>query len=56
MAYPRPDGRLEVLDELTFEVAEGEFVCVVGPSGCGKTTLLRLLAGLERPTAGRVRL
>ncbi len=56
MAYPRSDGWLEVLGGLTFEVAEGEFVCVVGPSGCGKTTLLRLLAGLERPTAGRVRL
>ncbi|HHS97295.1 MAG TPA: ABC transporter ATP-binding protein [Chloroflexi bacterium] len=54
MAYPQSDGRLEVLAGLTFEVADGEFVCVVGPSGCGKTTLLRLLAGLERPTAGRV--
>jgi len=56
MAYSRPDGWLEVLGGLTFGVVEGEFVCVVGPSGCGKTTLLRLLAGLERPTAGRVRL
>jgi len=56
MAYPRPGGRLPVLDGVTFEVKEGEFVCLVGPSGCGKTTLLRLIAGLERPTGGRVRL
>lgn len=56
MAYPQPNGRLAVLDKLTFQVAEGEFLCLVGPSGCGKTTLLRLVAGLERPTAGWIRL
>jgi len=54
MAYRRPGGVLPVLEGLDFEVAEGEFLCVIGPSGCGKTTLLRLLAGLERPAAGRV--
>ncbi|WP_199432278.1 ABC transporter ATP-binding protein [Qaidamihabitans albus] len=42
--------------ELSFTVHEGEFVCVVGPSGCGKTTLLRCLAGLLPPSAGRVTL
>jgi NitT/TauT family transport system ATP-binding protein len=52
--YRRPDGRLPVLEELSFGVAEGEFLCLVGPSGCGKTTLMRLIAGLERPTVGRV--
>jgi NitT/TauT family transport system ATP-binding protein len=41
-----------VLSDISFEVASGEFVCVVGPSGCGKTTLIRLLAGLLAPTAG----
>ena len=56
MAYRQPTGWLPVLDGLSFEVAEGEFLCLVGPSGCGKTTLLRLVAGLERPTAGQIRL
>ena len=44
-----------VLANITLDVREGEFLCVVGPSGSGKTTLLRLLAGLIRPTTGEVR-
>jgi NitT/TauT family transport system ATP-binding protein len=39
-------------DRLTFEVAAGEFVCVLGPSGCGKTSLLNVLAGLDTPSSG----
>lgn len=39
---------------IDLRVEEGEFVCLVGPSGCGKTTLLSIIAGLERPTAGKV--
>ncbi len=54
MAYRRTDGWLPVLAGVSFEAAEGEFLCLVGPSGCGKTTLLRLVAGLERPTGGQV--
>ena len=45
---------IEVLEDLTFTINEGEFVCLVGPSGCGKTTLINLIAGLERPSTGRV--
>jgi iron(III) transport system ATP-binding protein len=47
-------GSLTALDALDIEIKEGEFVCLVGPSGCGKTTALRIIAGLEAPTAGRV--
>jgi len=43
-----------VIDRLDLTVPEGEFFVIVGPSGIGKTTLLRLIAGLERPDAGRV--
>jgi len=46
--------RAQVLVDINLEVAEGEFVCLLGPSGCGKTTLLRLLAGLERPDSGAI--
>ena len=47
-------GEVEALAPLDLDVAEGELLAVVGPSGCGKTTLLRLIAGLEEPSAGRV--
>jgi NitT/TauT family transport system ATP-binding protein len=44
-----------VLDDVGFDIAPEEFVCLVGPSGCGKTTLLRVAAGLIRPTEGEAR-
>lgn len=47
-------GTVTALEEVTFSVAENEFVCIVGPSGCGKTTLLRLIDGLVQPTTGRI--
>ncbi|MFL1378948.1 MULTISPECIES: ABC transporter ATP-binding protein [unclassified Nocardiopsis] len=47
---------VEAVRDLTFELAEGELVCLVGPSGCGKTTLLKCIAGLMAPTSGTVEL
>jgi len=49
-----PEGRLTILDAVTMQVVAGESIALVGPSGAGKTTLLALLAGLDRPTTGRV--
>ncbi len=43
-----------VLQDINFNVDKGEFLCIVGPSGCGKTTLLRMIAGLDFPTNGRI--
>ena len=45
---------IEVIRNLSLTIPEGEFVAIVGPSGCGKTTLLNLLAGFERPSAGSI--
>jgi NitT/TauT family transport system ATP-binding protein len=42
------------LDDISLEIKQGEFICVVGPSGCGKSTLLNLVAGLDRPTQGQL--
>jgi NitT/TauT family transport system ATP-binding protein len=53
-AYATRDGRLLAIDGVSFDLAAGEFLALVGPSGCGKTTLLRILAGLIRPSGGEV--
>ena len=52
--YTRGTQRVDVLDEMTMTVPEGDFLALMGPSGSGKTTLLNLLGGLDRPTSGRV--
>jgi multiple sugar transport system ATP-binding protein len=50
-----PDGSFAIR-ELDLEIADGEFLCLVGPSGCGKSTTLNVIAGLEQPTTGSVRI
>lgn len=47
-------GNIVAVDQLDFEIEEGSLVTLLGPSGCGKTTLLRMVAGLEQPTAGDI--
>ena len=49
-------GSFTALGDVDLDIAQGEFVCFLGPSGCGKTTLLRIIAGLEMQTAGRIEL
>ena len=50
--YQAPDGEVEAVRDVSFDVAQGEFVSLVGPSGCGKSTLLSAIAGLEPLTGG----
>ena len=45
---------VHALDDVSLEVADGEFICIVGPSGCGKSTLLDIMAGLTKPDAGKI--
>ena len=52
--YRRPEGPVAAIDNVSLDVAAGEFVAVCGPSGCGKTTLLSIVGALVHPTAGKV--
>lgn len=52
--YGKNETKVVALDNISFEVEEGEFIAIIGPSGSGKSTLLHTIAGLERPTEGKV--
>jgi NitT/TauT family transport system ATP-binding protein len=52
--YHTVDGEVPALDNISFEVSEGEFIGIVGPSGCGKSTLLSIISGLIKPSSGQV--
>ncbi|SBV94595.1 Uncharacterized ABC transporter ATP-binding protein YtlC [uncultured Eubacteriales bacterium] len=54
LTYQAPDGEIDALRGIDFEISDGEFVSIVGPSGCGKSTLLSVIAGLEPASAGSV--
>jgi putative ABC transport system ATP-binding protein len=54
--YGKGDGLVRAVRDIDLDVANGETVAVMGPSGCGKSTLLHLLGGLDRPSAGQIRL
>lgn len=52
--YGKGDTAVKALDDVSFSVKKGEFVCIIGPSGSGKSTLLHLLGGVDRPSSGKV--
>ena len=49
-------GNFTAVERMNFTIDEGEFIAIMGPSGCGKTTTLRMLAGLEAPSEGEIRM
>lgn len=52
--YGKGETAVRALDDVSFSVKKGEFVCIIGPSGSGKSTLLHLLGGVDQPTSGKV--
>lgn len=53
-AFRNKGSVFKSLDEISLDIKEGEFLCVLGPSGCGKSTILRLIAGLDKPSSGEI--
>jgi NitT/TauT family transport system ATP-binding protein len=54
LTFDTPKGKLRVVDDVTYDINDGDFIAVIGPSGCGKTTMMSMLAGFQKPTTGMV--
>jgi NitT/TauT family transport system ATP-binding protein len=54
-SFPSRHGSMSIMSDISFDVADSDFLALVGPSGCGKSTLLRLIQGLDHPTGGEIR-
>ena len=54
LTFDTPKGKLRVVDDVTYDINDGDFIAVIGPSGCGKTTMMSMLAGFQKPTTGKV--
>lgn len=52
--YHTPSGEIAALENISLEINQGDFICIVGSSGCGKSTLLNILAGLESHSGGKI--
>ncbi len=55
LTFDTAKGSLKVVDDVTYDIHDGDFIAVIGPSGCGKTTMMSMLAGFQTPTAGSVK-
>jgi NitT/TauT family transport system ATP-binding protein len=54
LTFGTPKGDLKVVEDVSYEINDGDFIAVIGPSGCGKTTMMSMLAGFQKPTTGSV--
>ncbi len=54
LQFPTAAGPLQVVEDVSYDIHEGDFVAIIGPSGCGKTTMMSMLAGFQTPTRGQV--
>ena len=54
LTFDTPKGKLNVVEDVNYDISDGDFIAVIGPSGCGKTTMMSMLAGFQKPTAGSV--
>ncbi|QQO21441.1 ABC transporter ATP-binding protein [Bradyrhizobium diazoefficiens] len=54
LSFDTPKGHLNVVENVSYDINDGDFIAVIGPSGCGKTTMMSMLAGFQKPTTGKV--